>query len=74
MDSRNSHGTTSLPQSSSSSSEFSYFSSVTGDINSCESATIVDVKEEEGDSTIIRFNGYRLNEPVADALFSSCYP
>ena len=32
------------------------------------------VLEAEGDSTLIRFANYRLNEPVTDTLFSTCYP
>jgi outer membrane lipoprotein-sorting protein len=34
----------------------------------------IKIMEAEGDSTLIRFARYRLNEPVADNLFSSCYP
>ena len=34
----------------------------------------IHVLEAEGDSTTIRFTNYRLNEPVADILFSTCYP
>lgn len=34
----------------------------------------IHIKETEGDSTIIRFSGYLINEPVSEALFTTCYP
>ncbi len=34
----------------------------------------IHILETEGDSTIIRFAGYRLNQPVDDILFTTCYP
>ena len=34
----------------------------------------IHIKEVEGDTTTIRFSGYRLNEPVEDNLFTTCYP
>lgn len=32
------------------------------------------IQEAGGDTTTIRFTGYRLNEPVPDHLFETCYP
>ena len=34
----------------------------------------IHILETEGDSTIIRFANYRLNQPVDDMLFTTCYP
>jgi len=34
----------------------------------------IHIQEAEGDSTIIRFSDYRINEPVPEELFTTCYP
>ena len=46
---------------------------VTFDSQSLQPETI-HIQETEGDSTTIRFTDYRLNRPVDDTLFSTCYP
>ncbi len=46
---------------------------VTFDDQSLQPETI-HVLESEGDSTIIRFDAYRLNQPVDERLFTTCYP
>jgi outer membrane lipoprotein-sorting protein len=46
---------------------------VTFDGQSLQPETIR-IMESEGDSTVIRFAGYRLNQPVDDRLFTTCYP
>jgi len=46
---------------------------VTFDSQSLQPETI-HIQETEGDSTTIRFANYRLNQPVNDTLFSTCYP
>jgi outer membrane lipoprotein-sorting protein len=33
----------------------------------------IHIRETEGDSTIIRFRNYRINQPVNDILFTNCY-
>lgn len=34
----------------------------------------IEILETEGDSTVIRFSGYRINQPVDGKLFTTCYP
>jgi outer membrane lipoprotein-sorting protein len=46
---------------------------VTFDNRSLQPETI-HILEDEGDSTRIRFANYRLNQPVDDMLFTTCYP
>lgn len=43
------------------------------DAKSLQPRTIL-IRETSGDTTTIRFSDYRLNEPVKDLLFTTCYP